>query len=100
MNTKQLLMSAAIGTAAIFGLNSCGDKKETGTNSTDAEKVLVITAIPDEKISDQEIKYKALADYLSKKLDIGFISSLVKSRTSITKVSFSSPNCNIQMLVR
>ena len=79
MNTKQLLMSAAIGTATIFGLSSCGDKKETGTNSSDTEKVLVITAIPDEKISDQEIKYQALADYLSKKLDIKVELSISKS---------------------
>ena len=62
-------MAAAIGSASIFGLNSCGDKKESTSNNT-AEKVLVITAIPDEKISDQELKYQALADYLAEKLDI------------------------------
>ncbi len=70
MNTKQLLMSAAIGTASIFGLSSCGEKTEENTTSSNEKKVLVITAIPDEKISDQELKYQALADYLSKKLDI------------------------------
>ena len=70
MNTKQLLMSVAIGTAAIFGLNSCGDKNESETTSTDAEKVLVITAIPDKQSSDQSERYKALTDYLSKELGV------------------------------
>jgi len=63
-------MSTAIGSAAIFGLNSCGDNKDTGANSSDTEKVLVITAIPDKQASDQSEKYKALTDYLSKELDI------------------------------
>ena len=70
MKTKQLFMSAAIGSAAIFGLNSCGEKKETEANSSDAEKVLVITAIPDKQASDQSERYKALTDYLAKELDI------------------------------
>ncbi len=66
MKTKQLLMSAAIGTAAIFGLNSCGDKNETTTE----EKVLIISAIPDSKISDQAASYQPLVDYLSKELGV------------------------------
>ncbi len=79
MNTKQLLMSAAIGTAAIFGLNSCGDKNESETNSANTEKVLIISAIPDEKISDQQIKYQALADYLAKELEINVKFSISKN---------------------
>jgi len=78
MNTKQLLMSAAVGTAAIFGLSSCGDKKEE--NTTEPEKVLVITAIPDKQSSDQSERYKALTDYLSTELGID-----VKSVTSFTQ---------------
>lgn len=35
-----------------------------------ANKVLVLSAIPDGKISDQELKYKALAEYLESKLSI------------------------------
>ena len=61
-------MSAAVGTAAIFGLSSCGDKKEA--NTTEPEKVLVITAIPDKQSSDQSERYKALTDYLSTELGI------------------------------
>lgn len=68
MNTKQLLMSAALGATAIFGLNSCGDKTETKNDAS--EKVLVITAIPDKQSSDQSERYKALTDYLSKELGI------------------------------
>jgi len=70
MKTKQLLMSAAIGTAAIFGLNSCGDKKKEETNTSESEKVLIITAIPDKKSSDQSERYKPLTDYLSNKLGV------------------------------
>ncbi len=70
MNAKQLLMSAALGSTFIFGLSSCGDKKTDETSASSDKKTFVITAIPDEKISDQEIKYQALADYLSKKLDV------------------------------
>ncbi|MEZ7955728.1 MAG: phosphate/phosphite/phosphonate ABC transporter substrate-binding protein [Rubritalea sp.] len=67
MNTKQLLMSAAIGTAAIFGLNSCGDKKETSDNG---DKVLRFTAIPDKDTTAQAERYKPVQDYLAKKLGI------------------------------
>jgi len=68
MNTKQLLMAAAIGASSIFGLSSCGDKKETTNDAS--EKVLVITAIPDKQSSDQSERYKALTEYLSKELGI------------------------------
>jgi len=64
MNTKQLLMAAAVGATSIFGLSSCGDKNE------ETEKVLVITAIPDKQSSDQSERYKALTDYLSKELGV------------------------------
>lgn len=68
MNTKQLLMAAAIGTSSILGFSSCGDKKETANDTS--EKVLVITAIPDKQSSDQSETYKALTQYLSKELGI------------------------------
>jgi phosphonate transport system substrate-binding protein len=67
MNTKQLLMSAAIGTAAIFGLNSCGDKKETGSTE---EKVLRFTAIPDTNTTAQAERFKPVQDYLAKELGV------------------------------
>lgn len=60
-------------------LTSCGEKTTTpaDANAADAnqsangeKKTLVITAIPDKKSSDQSVKYKALSDYLAKKLDI------------------------------
>ncbi|MGJ8656322.1 MAG: putative selenate ABC transporter substrate-binding protein [Akkermansiaceae bacterium] len=72
MNTKQLLMSAAIGTATIFGLSSCGDKKESEseTNTATPERVFVITSIPDDKISDIDLKYQALAKYLEEQLNV------------------------------
>ncbi len=67
MKTKQLLTSVAISTAAIFGLNSCGSKSTTTTNTSNA---LVITAIPDGNISDIKLKYQPLVDYLTKELNI------------------------------
>lgn len=66
MKTKQLFTSAALSATAIFGLNSCGEKKDEAAN----EKVLVITAIPDKQSSDQSERYKALTEYLSETLDI------------------------------
>ncbi|MDG1358388.1 MAG: putative selenate ABC transporter substrate-binding protein [Akkermansiaceae bacterium] len=55
--------------ASAIALSSCGEKEETiNTNSDD--KVLRITAIPDKKVSDQSIKYKALSDYLATELGV------------------------------
>ena len=59
-------------------LVGCGDK---GTETDDAgtgnggsagagSQALVITAIPDEKVSDQEARFQALKAYLAEKLDI------------------------------
>lgn len=83
MKTKQLLMSAAIGSAAIFGLNSCGDKKET---ASDEAKVLRFTAIPDKDTTAQAERYKPVQDYLAKKLGINveFVASPDYS-TSVVK---------------
>ncbi len=68
MKTKQLLMSVALGSAALFGLNSCGDKKETTSNSED--KVLRFTAIPDKDTTAQPERFKPVQDYLAKELGI------------------------------
>ena len=61
---KGCLSSIAIAASA-FTLSSCGDKdkdEETGGGGGGGStgKSLVITAIPDEKVSDQEAKFKAL----------------------------------------
>jgi len=58
---KGCLSSVAIAATALT-LSSCGDKEK------DAD--LVITAIPDEKVSDQNAKFQALQDYLEKELGI------------------------------
>lgn len=50
-----------------LSLSSCS-KKETA--DVEGTTKLVITAIPDEKISDQEAKFQALGEYLHEKLDI------------------------------
>jgi len=75
MTIKGALTASIIAGATV--LSSCGKKEETEAetkkNTVGAEKegpALIITAIPDEKISDQTAKYEALAAYLSKKLDI------------------------------
>ncbi len=68
MNTKQLLMAAAIGASSIFGLSSCGDKEETTNDASD--KVLRFTAIPDKDTTAQAERFKPVQDYLAKKLGI------------------------------
>lgn len=73
----KLLKSGAL-TASIIAIpflaNSCKTEPTTDTETVSkearSEHTLVLSAIPDGKISDQELKYKALADYLSEKLDI------------------------------
>lgn len=67
---KGCLSSAVIATTA-FTLTSCGDKeKDAKSDDAGSSKALVITAIPDEKVSDQGANFKALQDYLAKELDI------------------------------
>ena len=56
-------------TALALPVSSCGDK-EKATRDGEQQKALVITAIPDEKVSDQEYNYKPLQDYLAKELEI------------------------------
>lgn len=64
---------AAIAATALT-LSSCGGDKDKEADSGDdkgsAGKALVITAIPDEKVSDQEAKFKALQEYLKTELEI------------------------------
>ncbi|MGB2403149.1 MAG: putative selenate ABC transporter substrate-binding protein [Akkermansiaceae bacterium] len=55
--------------AGAIALSSCGEKEET-INANSDDKVLRITAIPDKKVSDQSIKYKALSDYLATELGV------------------------------
>jgi len=59
---KLLFKTALVGLAALT--LSCGKKDD------DKAAALIITAIPDEKVSDQEAKFAALKDHLSKELDI------------------------------
>ena len=63
---KKELILRGVGLASIvagaIALSSCG-KKEDSEQAKDDVKVLRITAIPDKKVSDQSIKYKALSDY-------------------------------------
>ena len=66
------MSSIAIATSALT-LSSCGDKDKKADADGDGgsgTKSLVITAIPDEKVSDQEAKFQALKDYLANELDI------------------------------
>ena len=49
----------------------CGDKgKENEAGNGEGATVLVITAIPDEKVSDQEARFQALKVYLAGQLGI------------------------------
>ena len=76
MKISKIALAALLMTGAAL-LTSC---KESGTATEEKtiakadgdtmKKVLVISAIPDSKISDQTAAYGALADYLKKTLDI------------------------------
>lgn len=68
---KGCLGSAAIAATALT-LSSCGDKEKEAEADGDmaSGKTLVITAIPDEKVSDQDAKFRTLQDYLKKELEI------------------------------
>lgn len=65
-------------TSTVLLLASCGDKEKAVTQG-EQMNALVITAIPDEKVSDQEVNYKALQEYLAKELDIEVIFSISSS---------------------
>lgn len=65
-----LLISSAAFLTSCKNSGETADDGNSASNDETAKKVLVISAIPDKKISDQEASYKALADYLAKTLDI------------------------------
>lgn len=69
--------SAVIASTA-FALTSCGDKEKEAESESEGDTAtsLVITAIPDEKVSDQKAKFQALQDYLAKELEIDVTFSL------------------------
>ena len=71
MKRKRILRSVGLTSivAGAIALGSCGEKEET-INANNDDKVLRITAIPDKKVSDQSIKYKALSDYLATELGV------------------------------
>ncbi len=64
---KKRAGALVLGVAGLsLALASCGKKEK----SDEGVAKLVITAIPDEKISDQDAKFQALSEYLHEKLDI------------------------------
>ena len=82
MNTAKSV--GLLGCLAVGLLASCGDKESTDTKKGDGggggdkPAALVITAIPDEKVSDQEAKFQALKTYLSENLEIDVEFSISK----------------------
>ncbi|MBK1832927.1 putative selenate ABC transporter substrate-binding protein [Roseibacillus ishigakijimensis] len=64
---KTILKLAAVGSLA--ALSSCKYSSSDQAGEP-AGGTLVITAIPDEKVSDQEANFAALQDYLAEELDI------------------------------
>ncbi len=74
---------AAVTTLALVGCG--GDTSQTGSNKSSSE-TLYISAIPDEKVTDQIAKFGKLSEHLSGELgvDVGFVSS-TDYTDSITK---------------
>jgi len=77
---KGCIGSALVVTSAIV-FTSCGDQKNADSDEG-AKPSLVITAIPDEKVSDQGAKFQALQDYLAKELSIDVSFSLSNDYTA------------------
>jgi len=74
MKTTYLLLITAF---AVI-LSSCKPAAEEEAAAEAETKSLVITAIPDEKVSDQEAKFQALKTYLAEKLEIPVTFSISK----------------------
>lgn len=64
MLTKYLVRVGLAAVTTMF-LASCG-----GDNTSSKTPVLILSAIPDEKITDQQAKFSKLADYLGEKLGV------------------------------
>ncbi len=76
---KSLISRVGLAAVTSISLISCGDKEGSSTTATEnpqssgdvsSEAVLVISAIPDEKITDQKPKFDKVAAYLSSKLGV------------------------------
>lgn len=70
MTLKKASAFAALSLTVPFIATSCKKQESSSIEPSNTDKVLVLSAIPDGKISDQELKYKALAKYLETKLEI------------------------------
>ncbi|NNM28875.1 MAG: putative selenate ABC transporter substrate-binding protein, partial [Akkermansiaceae bacterium] len=79
---KTMRPVVAAATAALLVLPGCDNG---GTAGGDADAKMVITAIPDEKISDQEAKFQALKDYLAKSLGVPVEFSISKDYSAAVK---------------
>lgn len=72
---NKMIAPALIGSLAVLGLTSCGDKKTDKADAKQQEEnkknfTLKFSAIPDEDTTAQEARYKPVADYLAKKLGV------------------------------
>lgn len=70
MTFKKASAFAVLSLSVPFIATSCKKNETSSSEPSNTNKVLVLSAIPDGKISDQELKYKALAKYLETKLEV------------------------------
>lgn len=70
MTFKKASAFAVLSLSVPFIATSCKKSEISSSEPSNTNKVLVLSAIPDGKISDQELKYKALAKYLETKLEV------------------------------
>ncbi|MEM7014787.1 MAG: phosphate/phosphite/phosphonate ABC transporter substrate-binding protein, partial [Verrucomicrobiota bacterium] len=61
-----------VGLAAVITtfLAGCGDDTSSTGQETSSDAVFILSAIPDEKITDQQVKFDKLAAYLTEKLGV------------------------------
>ena len=69
VNRRTGLMLAGVMGAGLLA-TSCGKKEEAGDGEKELGTKLIVSAIPDENTTEQAARFKALSEYLAKKLDI------------------------------
>ncbi|MEM1296417.1 MAG: putative selenate ABC transporter substrate-binding protein [Verrucomicrobiota bacterium] len=67
---KQHIIRAGLAAVTLLALSGCGKDDDKSADTGGGNNVFYISAIPDEKITDQKAKFDLLAAYLQEKLSV------------------------------
>ena len=67
---KQQIIRAGLAAVTLLALSGCGKDDEKSAGSGGGDSTFYLSAIPDEKITDQKAKFDLLAAYLEEKLGV------------------------------